>query len=153
MPDWVGPLIITLAGGTFLWRFTGLLQVWLSRKLVSADAADRLARSATEMIESVRADAAAEIARVRADTKATLDQAASDVEVARRRATESEASSHQAWMQSVETRKEVMEMVALHRRIVTETRSPMRTWVRLEQILGIEGEGGLLANGAGQPVR
>lgn len=153
MPDWVGPLIITLAGGTFLWRFTGLLQVWLGRKVVDADAAGRLAHSATEMIESVRADATAEIARVRADTVAQIARASADVEQARRRATESEASSHMAWTQSVEARREVMAMAALIRKVVSEVRSPARSWVRLEELLGSEGDGGVLVNGAGQPVR
>ncbi len=108
--------------------------------VTEADAAERLQRvsatiaeNAQAQIEAARAWAAHEVARAR-----------DDVERARLDADEARRSANSAWQGALQAQSEMMKMATQWRSVVTEVRSPARSWERLEALIG---DGGAL-NGA-----
>jgi hypothetical protein len=100
----------TLLGGGFgaavVWAVVALLKAWLGRKVINADAADKLAGSALEVLEAARKDNQLAIAQARADAAATMQQALQDVAAARRDTDEARRDAAEARRQAGEARRE-----------------------------------------------
>lgn len=142
-------LILSGGGGAaIIWATVALLKTFLSRKLVNADAADRLAGSAVEMIREARDDAAKSIAEVRNNAALSVTNALQDVANARREASEARGEAAEARRAANEARREAEASNLFTRRLITELFRPDASIERLRRMVNEGGGETAAMNGA-----
>lgn len=129
-------------GVAIVWGIVTALRMWLGRDklradgtVTEADAAERLQRVSAQIAE----DARQEITAVRQWAQAQVDRASHDVEQARRDASESRTSASQAWAAAQTIQRDMLDISTAWRHVITEVRSPSRSWARLEELIGPDG--------------
>lgn len=115
-------------GAAIIWATVALLKTFLSKKLVDADAAKRLAGTAVEMIDAVQKNAERSIA------------------AAGREAAEARSEATEARRAANEARREAEASNAFTRRLITELFRPDASIERLRRLVNDNGDGVL--NGA-----
>lgn len=132
----IGLLLSGGGGAALIWATVALLKTFLSRKLVNADAAEKLAGTAVEMIEASQANAERSIAAM------TLE-----VTRARAEASEARAEAAEARRAANDARREAEASNLFTRRLIAELFRPDATVERLRRLVN-DGGGDAMLNGA-----
>ncbi len=122
-----------------------LVRTVLNRKIINANAADKLAGSAVEIIEAVRRDAAVAIAQARNDAATSVTAALQDVAAARRDTDEARRDAAEARREATAARREAVDSNQFMRRVITELFRPDTSIERLRRLVNDNGNGDTLA--------